>query len=130
MRNIVWVLCATLALFAALPVVADEAPIYESLSDVSIGRVFFSTSQRAYLDRIRGKRGTVRVGSNSAGPVSSKPRTSDAAGYIVSSSGKARVYRNGDFVEVATKPVVAFPDDITVTRKPSADAGTADDEAR
>lgn len=109
--------------------VAEEAPIYESLADVSIGRVFFTASQRANLDRLRGTSG-VQV-SNSGKPRSTnkKPGNPDAAGFIVSKSGKARVYRNGDFVEVSSEPNVKFPDDVTVTRKPSAEESVADDEA-
>lgn len=119
-----------IAVFLTRPAIAEAMPIYESLSEVSIGRVFFSKSQRAYLDRIRGQRGTVSTSGTKAGPASSRPASANAAGYIVSSSGKARVYRNGDFVEVDTKPEVKFPDDVTVTRKPSAEAGAADDEAK
>lgn len=113
----------------SFPANAEEPPVYESLSEVSVGRVFFTASQRAYLDSLRGKSNVGSSSSAKSRPPSSKPANPDAAGFIVRSSGKSRVYRNGDFVEVAADPDVKFPDDVAVTRKSGAEEGAKDDGA-
>lgn len=122
-------LLATVAVLA-FTANAEEAPIYESLSEVSIGRVFFTAKQRAHLDSLRGKSGVESSTTAKPRSSSSKPANPDAAGFIIRNSGMARVYRNGDFVEVASKPDVEFPDDVTVTRKSSAEDGALDDDAQ
>lgn len=123
------ILVLSILILQALPTVADEAPIYESLTEVTIGRVFFSEKQRANLDRLRGKSTTASSESPKTRTSGSRAANPDAAGFIVRSSGKSRVYRNGDFVEVASEPDVKFPDDVTVTRKPGAEEGAEDDDA-
>lgn len=129
MNKIFKMLLAGVVLMMPVSVSAEDEPIYESLSDVTIGRVFFTTSQRTHLDSLRGKRGTTVASSGKTRSTSSKPVNPDAAGFIVSSSGNARIYRNGDFVSVSSEPNVKFPDDVAVIRKPSEEAGAADDEA-
>ena len=57
MKILVLVLTLSTFLLPCGEVAAEEAPIYESLSEVSIGRVFFSAAQRARLDRLRGTSG-------------------------------------------------------------------------
>lgn len=104
---------------------ADDAPVYESLSDVPIGRVFFSPRQRIQLDKNRGaaEHGTTPI-STSAGVA---VRKKNAAGFIISSSGMKHVYSDGDFVETASSADVAFPGDVRVVRQPQVDEEASDD---
>ena len=85
-------------LLSASNTLADGEGFYESLPNVSIGKVFFSPQQRARLDQRRGN--TAAAASDSAAPSGGarKKGTGDAAGFIVSSTGRSKVYANGDFV--------------------------------
>ena len=121
---------ATLAMLLALSVAsslawADEQAAYESLSEVSIGRVFFSPKQRELLDRRRRGRPPVRRSVQSEAK-----QSEDSAGFIVNSAGQARIYSNGDFVVAAIKNTMDFPGDISVIRQETLTSQTADDEDR
>jgi len=105
-----------LTLMPLLPAVAHETGIYESLDHIHIGRVFLSPTERVNLDANRNVVVTdaMTVGTTD-GP---KPEKDDglAAGYIVSSSGETRVWRDGDFVTAEVPASIRFPGDVEVTR--------------
>lgn len=103
---------------------ADDAPVYESLSDVPIGRVFFTPQQRIQLDKNRGVAKHAQPNSTRTGVAATK---SDAAGFIISGSGVRKVYSNGDFIETASSAAVAFPGDVRVVRQPQVDEEASDD---
>ena len=103
---------------------ADEASVYESLSDVPIGRVFFSPEQRVYLDK---NRGATALGTSIKTSTGVSPKKDDAAGFIISDSGLKQVYSNGDFVKTANSTTVAFPGDVRVVRQPHVDEEASDD---
>lgn len=115
------------SLFAPQVLVASEDEgIYESLADVSIGKVFFSPDKRQAIDRNRGNTST----AVNSGPSTKRKQNKDAAGYIVSSNGRAQVYSNGDFVLTKDATSVEFPGQVKVTRSEVADdseAGNAND---
>jgi len=103
---------------------SEEEQVYESLADVRIGKVFYSPEKRLAIDRSRGSSaaaGRPRVGVK---------RNSDAAGYIIRSDGRTRVYANGDFVLKESTATVKFPRPVEVIRSTVADdaeAGNATD---
>jgi hypothetical protein len=97
------------------PAAAHEEGIYESLEHIHLGRVFLSPEERAYLDKHRGVRAPVAA-SNSTGQKAAAARISNAAGYIMSSSGRARVWKDGDFVSAKIPDSIRFPGDVKVTR--------------
>lgn len=127
-RRITAVVAVILALSSAssLAVASDQAT-YESLSDVSIGRVFFSPKQRKYLDGRR--QGRPLRALRSSRP-SIRPKD-ESAGFIVNSAGEKRIYSNGDFVAGHVKETVDFPGDVTVGRRTSSapNATKVDDQA-
>lgn len=96
------------------PVSAHESGIYESLEHIHIGRVFLSPTERVNLDKNRGVRTPVATGNGSASTAASK--NDNAAGYIVSSNGRARIWKDGDFVAAKTPDSVRFPGEVKVTR--------------
>lgn len=116
---------ATLMLLASQVLFAsEEEQVYESLADVSIGKVFYSPEKRQAIDR---SRGSSAAASSTRGGVK---RSSDAAGYIVRSDGRTRVYADGDFVLKASTASVEFPRQVAVIRSTVADdaeAGNASD---
>lgn len=112
---------ASLALCLVLiaPANADESPVYESLSALSIGRVFYSQSERELLDQRRDHpRRPVAASSKSVGTKNKSDDHKDAAGYIISSTGRSRVWKKGDFVTSSRSQVgkVSFPGEIAVKR--------------
>ena len=111
-------LAAAVLTFAA-PAVADDSGVYESLSRLSIGRVFYEQSERDLLDARRGDPDAVVVESRetAAKPVETDERD-NAAGYILGSSGKPRIWKHGAFVPSSSHQVedVAFPGEVPVTR--------------
>ena len=121
---------AILAMLAASTVVAaEDSAVYETISGVKIGRVFLTPGDRERLDDQRLNPPTVDVAGESPteGAVDSK-RSIASAGYIISSSGRARVWHDGDFVESARRAPhsMRFPGDVKVTRSvPEDDAGAA-----
>ncbi len=98
--------------------------MYESLSALSIGRVFYTQAERELLD-LRRDRPEVPV-AGAANPGSGKQKADehkDAAGYIISSSGRSRVWAEGDFVPSSQDEIenVSFPGDVGVERHSEAD---------
>ena len=74
--------------------IAEEVEFYESLADVEIGRVFLSPEQRAALDARRGEARPVAMQNRPVGKAA-VTQSPDAAGYIVSSSGRSRIWSKG-----------------------------------
>ena len=105
------------ACVTAEPAGAADTSVYESLSDVVIGRVFLSRSQRAQLDAGRGSVPIVRPAPTR--PVINAPRkkvTRPPAGYIISSSGQTRVWSQSGFIARDPGSSMRFPGDVEVTR--------------
>jgi len=121
--NVARPLFASLMVLAAVlvltpPAVAEDKRVYESLPEVKIGRVFYSPQQRELLDSRRRRTGMTSSGSK-AQPGTQKRTVSDAAGYILSGSGKKQIYKNGDFVAAEGHETMHFPGDVKITRRPS-----------
>ena len=114
------------------PAVAHEDGVYESLGHIPVGRIFLSPEERMQLDKVRGKAPVLSSRTQSTGNASSRVFDKDAAGFIVSDSGKTRVWKNGDFVTTTSASTVRFPGQVRVASQTaaqdSADAAT-DDEA-
>ena len=110
-----YLVLSILAVVFSRPAGAHEEGIYESLEHIHLGRVFLSPEERAYLDRHRGVRAPVAANSGTR-QNSSSASNSDAAGYIVSSSGHARIWKDGDFVSAKMPDSLRFPGDVKVTR--------------
>ena len=102
-----------------MPAAADDVAIYETISGVSIGRVFLTPVERRLLDATRKQvpQSATYEGTAAADPQEDEA-PSHAAGYIVSSSGKARRWLNGDFVEAQNSPASStrFPGDVKITK--------------
>ena len=130
----VCLLLACAGLSSAFSAEADGLEVYESLDEVTIGRIFLSPQERARLDERRGKaQQAVAGGATKAAPSrKSHPR---ASGYIVSSSGRTRVWSDGDFDSTGKAPQMIFPGDVKVTHKAASERdgdpepGAADDGA-
>ena len=134
--------CITVVLLLSAPMLAcasDDA-VYESFSGVKIGRVFLSPADREALDRRR-LNPPVRESDahKSAAGSEQAQRSRASAGYIISASGRARVWRDGDFVvsDRRQPQKMAFPGDVKITRRaaspqtpPPADANPAATEDR
>lgn len=107
-----------LLLFSA-SVAADDSSVYETITHVSIGRVFLTPDERRRLDAAR-KQGlpSASMSGTAAGDSNEAETPSNAAGYIVSSNGKARRWLNGDFVEAQNSPTSStrFPGDVKIVR--------------
>jgi hypothetical protein len=109
-------------LLIALSVTAvaeDASSVYEVVADASIGPVFLTPSQRAWLDKRRLIAPT-SANVNSVGePDAAPPATSKKpAGFIVSSSGKRSEWSDGDFVEsnLADVNKMRFPGEVKLLR--------------
>ncbi|MDJ0749199.1 MAG: hypothetical protein QNJ11_06925 [Woeseiaceae bacterium] len=109
-----------IAAILATPAVAQEVGVYESLDRIPIGRVFLSPEERARLDEFRGKGPSESVSPKPAGRTPARASNDDAAGFIVSDSGKTRVWKNGDFVPTASASDVRFPRYVRVASRPEA----------
>ena len=107
-----------LAFVSGQPALADGEAVYESLSDVVVGRVFFSAPERERLDAIRDRKPLPAVKRVADVLPGSRVEDSDAAGYFVDAEGKARVYRDGEFVAVDDSVSVDFPNEVKVVRGP------------
>jgi len=110
---------------------AEEPAVYESFSGVKIGRVFLAPGDRDRLDERRltaPAEGTAEEPGSASSPPTT--RALPAAGYIISSSGRASVWRDGDFVESPRQAPkkMAFPGDVEVTRTVAEDAANAASE--
>ena len=120
--------CRTLSLLlltASSLVLAEEPSVYESFAGVQIGRVFLAPDDRDRLDEQRlnpPAEGAVAGSTTEDAPEKRQPLA--AAGYIISSSGRARVWYDGDFVESRQQSPqrMEFPGDVKVTRAAAADA--------
>jgi len=109
---------------------ADDSAIYESMAGIKIGRVFLAPGERDRLDRRRLRPQAEKRDSDSgADGKSAAARVLSSAGYIISSSGKARVWRDGDFVESRRQEPqrMRFPGDVKVTRSNSSRTADATD---
>ena len=98
---------------------ADNSDVYETIAGVSIGRVFLSPEERRLLDAARTRPPqTVAQSAPSSSEAAGSEPSPNASGYIVSSSGKSRFWRDGDFVEAASAPTPAtrFPGDVKIIR--------------
>ena len=114
----------SVALLTIFPLVqaaaAEDAPVYESLSGLPIGRVFFTPAERERLDQQRKK--TPRKAAPTSeyrGTAAQTQQTNpDAAGYITNGEGQSRIWKRGEFVSTTRSPAedVAFPGEIKVKR--------------
>lgn len=95
---------------------AQDNGVYESLEHIHIGRVFLSPSERLYLDENRGVRASVVANTGNSSSRAATVKSNRAAGYIVSSSGRVRVWKDGDFVAAKIPDSIRFPGDVKVTR--------------
>ncbi len=104
----------------SVPSSAGEIPIYESLSDVTIGRVFLTPGQRAYLDTRPVMRPVM-----SPRPVQEAPapepvkRKKNPAGYIINGHGESSVWSQRGFVTREDASGISFPGDVKVIREES-----------
>lgn len=107
-------------LLVSRPATAADEGVYESLSEVTVGRIFLTREQRSMLDNGRGSETVVRQ-APARPAVKSRPTKKQrrSAGYIVSSTGASRVWSARGFV--ATRPAsgMRFPGDVDVTRSES-----------
>ena len=127
---------ALLALVCPTVAAADEPFVYESFAGVKVGRVFLSQSQRDALDAVRllePGEGVAEGSDTDDAEAQAQSRTIRPAGYIIGSSGRSRVWKDGDFVETSAdvSSATAFPGTIRITRHrgntPQADStGAAD----
>ena len=121
MSRVVATIAALLVVLPSIAQSGDEA-IYESLESVAIGRVFLTPAERRWLDARRSSEPSTAffppVRPGSAPPVAAPTRAKPPAGYIVSSSGQAKVWRNGEFVNSNGKAAIdtAFPGEVRVKR--------------
>lgn len=127
-RILIASMVAIAALSGAALAVADEEHFYESLPDVSIGKVFFTPVQRAQLDRRRGS-APVLANRGTAAPARNQEAVkNDAAGFIISSNGTSKIYTNGDFVKAREIAGVKFPGSVTIVRSQESDEVESSDE--
>ena len=106
-------------MFLAMTAHAADMPVYESLNGIEIGRVFLSQAQRDALDRSRARGDSSDVSDTGPrGKTNAPASSSDAAGYIISESGKTRIWKRGDFVagEQSDADRVKFPGEVRVER--------------
>lgn len=111
-----------------------DADIYESSSDIDIGRVFLTAAERERLDRRRllpaataagnGQPSTAPSVANSAG------RQRQPAGYIVSSSGERSDWTGDSFVANGSRSpqMQSFPGDVKIVRHVDATGRTEQDD--
>lgn len=123
-------LVLSLLLLVCMPARGEDF-VYESISGVTIGRVFLSQRERDQLDdrRQNSPQGeSPRSGAPSTASPKSKPVQS--AGYIIGRSGRSKFWKDGDFVEVQSDAVrsMSFPGDVKVTRRETIEESVTDDE--
>lgn len=112
-------LLAVIVYLFATSVVADDSDVYESMTNVKIGRVFLSQAERDSLDarRLLQPKDADGVSTTSTDSTpEDKPLAS--AGYFKSSNGPSQVWKDGDFVNSNGDAVraVTFPGDVKITR--------------
>ena len=107
-------------LVVALPAIADEASVYESIEEIPIGRVFLTPGERRWLDANRHL--PQRVASDEpaqATDVEEEVPPAIPAGYIINGSGETRRWRDGEFTQSVDAPEsMRFPDDVRIRRHP------------
>ena len=106
---------AMILLTSGSPSLAGDIAIYESLSDVSIGRVFLTPGQRAYLD-LRPVM-SPRPVQEAPPPGEPEKRKKNPAGYIINRHGESSVWSQQGFVTRDDASGILFPGDIKVIRK-------------
>ena len=94
--------------------VADDEQVYESLSDVTIDRVFFTTAERVRLDALRKSKSTAILTARTNR--SERSSSTNAAGFFVDEQGNVRVYHNGEFVVASQTTEIDFKDAIKLIR--------------
>lgn len=117
--------------FSTSTVTAEESRVYESMTNVKIGRVFISQAEREGLDARRHlppQNDDTLASTETEATSQVKPRPS--AGYFKSSKGPSRVWKDGDFVssDVNENRKISFPGDVKITRHSEAKQGDGDDE--
>ena len=108
-----------LLIMCPLTAAAEEPFVYESFAGVQIGRVFLSQSQRDALDAARLlSPGEGAVEGDETPDTEEPSRDIRPAGYIIGSSGRSRVWKDGDFVETSgdAPSSMSFPGAIRITR--------------
>ena len=117
-------LAIVIFLLGPVAVNAEDTAVYESIAGVEIGRVFLAPGERDRLDEQRlNPPAKGAAGASESNGKAEKTHKAESAGYIISSSGRARVWRDGDFV-AAPRQVpgkMAFPGDVKVVRTVDAD---------
>lgn len=99
--------------------VADEESVYESIAGVAIGRIFYTQSDRDYIDAQRLLPPADRsVDPDTGERVAPKTKSAPSAGYIVSDEGGRKVWKNGDFVSAVdrSRDAMSFPGDVKIVR--------------
>ena len=120
-------------LVVPIEVIAEEESVYESISGVAIGRIFYSQSDRDYLDALR----LLPPGDKSVHPdtgerVTPATKSTPSAGYIISSEGGRKVWKDGDFVSSVgrSSDSMSFPGDVKIVRHVSPEASPPIQEER
>lgn len=119
------IVASYVALFAAAAI-AGEDLVYESLQGVEIGRVFLSQEQRAVLDQKRKHSASDIASASGTTPVSGVlSQSALSAGYIIGRDGRAKVWKDGDFLSspAPRETVLRFPGDVKIIRHSAIDAG-------
>ena len=111
------------------PAAAQDDGVYESLGQIPVGRIFLSPEERARLDKMRGKAPVRSSSSAPTGDTSRRSYDKDAAGFIVSDSGKTRVWKNVNFVATSSASDVRFPGQVRVASQTAARDSDGNDEA-
>ncbi|MCG8378115.1 MAG: hypothetical protein MI865_01430 [Proteobacteria bacterium] len=97
---------------------AEESAVYESVDDITIGRVFLTPEQRRWLDANRGSRARASGFRESGSDDKKELADENAAGYIIDSSGKSRAWSGSDFVKATSRQIseIRFPGDVRIVR--------------
>ncbi len=106
-------------LLLAMPVLADESALYESVDDLAIGPVFLTPGERRWLDANRHlpPQNVSAQSTESAEAEGEEEERAEPAGFIINSSGQTRRYRDGDFSPSNASPEsMRFPDDVEIRR--------------
>lgn len=98
---------------------ADEESVYETLSEVAVGRVFTSQAQRDALDARRLVSGSDGIAASTASSDDAESSAGpESAGHIIVRKGPVKVWKDGDFVASGDRPArtMSFPGDVEITR--------------
>ena len=128
------VLTTLLSILCLLPASANagETDVYESMRDVSIGRVFLSPAERRDLDVRRANPDTGPPTGSSPSDIEKAEPETEPAGYIVRGNSEPRYWRDGNFVETGRPAprTLEFPGDVTVVRHTPRTAETVQQPTR